>query len=101
MEEFLCKGYTYKFHMRKIDNDDRVFTANFVSIESPSNTLIVENYSDASYGTVPGTRSMPFNWIKNITLMDTNELEVIELSSYPHDKKNIIYKKKKFNNYMN
>ena len=96
MEELLYKGNTYEFYLHKIDNEERIFTANFISIESPLNTLFVENYIDKIYGKLPGIRSMPFGWIKKIVLIETaDEIDSIELTSEP------IKKKKKKNKVLN
>ena len=76
MEEFLHKGYRYTFHL-----SSRNFTAKFDKITYPHKTLIVTEYVDEN-GYVPGIRTMPFHWIRNIELREgDNEIETINLDT--------------------
>lgn len=98
MEELLLAGYRYKFTLYT-----RTFIADFNSIDHTTGTLFVSKYTDEN-GYVPGIRTMPFNWIKQVELLEDtidNEIETIDLSVIPITNKNQTNKKKqKINNYM-
>lgn len=79
MEELLVKGFMYKFTL----SANREFTGRFDQIAYPTKTLFVTEYDDGN-GIVPGTRTLPFTWVKKIELIeeeeeDNNELETISL----------------------
>jgi hypothetical protein len=80
MEELLLEGYRYKFTL-----NTRTFIADFHHIDYVTKTLFVSRYADEN-GCVPGIRSMPFTWIKQVDLLDDNimnEIETIDLSKIP------------------
>jgi len=83
MEELLLKGYLYRFKTA----GTRQFTARFDEISGTSNTLFVTEYTDEN-GHVPGIRTLPFQWIKSIELIEEehNEIETILLDTV-HNKK--------------
>ena len=60
----------------------RQFTARFDEISGTGNTLFVTEYTDEN-GHVPGVRSLPFQWIKSIELVEEehNEIETILLDT--------------------
>lgn len=76
MEELLLKGYRYKFTLAA----NRQFIGRFDKIEGQHQTLFVNEYTDEN-GCVPGTRTLPFMWIKQIELIEeeNNEIETISL----------------------
>ena len=78
MEELLIKGYLYRFKM----SGTRQFTARFDEISGTGNTLFVTEYTDEN-GHVPGVRTLPFQWIKGIELIEEehNEIETISLDT--------------------
>ena len=78
MEELLLKGYLYRFKM----SGTRQFTARFDEISGTGNTLFVTEYTDEN-GHVPGVRTLPFQWIKGIELIEEehNEIETISLDT--------------------
>ena len=78
MEELLLKGYLYRFKM----SGTRQFTARFDEISGTGNTLFVTEYTD-EHGHVPGVRTLPFQWIKGIELIEEehNEIETISLDT--------------------
>lgn len=82
MEELLLKGYLYRFKM----SGTRQFTARFDEISGTGNTLFVTEYTDEN-GHVPGVRTLPFQWIKGIELIEEehNEIETISLDTF-HNK---------------
>jgi len=89
MEEILCHGCRYTFIL-----PSRSFTAVFDKIEVPNKTLIVTDYTDEN-GTVPGIRTMPFSWVKNVELVSIPnqfDIETIEMPVSP-----IVKKRKKKN----
>ena len=69
MEELLFKGYLYTFKLA----GTRKFNARFDSIVYPSKTLIVTEYDDGN-GRVPGSRTLPFQWIKSIEIIATDPI---------------------------
>ena len=69
MEELLFKGYLYTFKLA----GTRKFNARFDSIVYPSKTLIVTEYDDGN-GRVPGSRTLPFQWIKSIEIITTDPM---------------------------
>tara|TARA_B110000285_G_scaffold88786_1_gene101843 strand:- start:1242 stop:1562 length:321 start_codon:yes stop_codon:yes gene_type:complete len=69
MEELLFKGYLYTFRLA----GTRKFNARFDEIVYPSKTLIVTEYDDGN-GRVPGTRTLPFQWIKSIEIITTDPM---------------------------
>lgn len=78
MEEFLVKGQRYTFH-----TSSKVFNAVFEQITGPNDTLHVTKYNaNNDLGVVPGVRTMPFSWIKNIEVYKDPEddIEIIDLS---------------------
>jgi SpoU rRNA methylase family enzyme len=78
MEEFLVKGQRYTFY-----TSSKVFNAVFEQITGPNDTLHVTKYNaNNDLGTVPGVRTMPFSWIKNIEVYKDPEddIEIIDLS---------------------
>ena len=60
----------------------RQFTARFDEISGTGNTLFVTEYTDEN-GHVPGVRTLPFQWIKGIELIEEehNEIETISLDT--------------------
>lgn len=84
MEELLLKGYLYRFKM----SGTRQFTARFDEISGTENTLFVTEYTDEN-GHVPGVRTLPFQWIKSIELIEEehNEIETISLDTVDNKKK--------------
>lgn len=78
MEEFLLRGYRYKFTLAA----NRQFIGRFDKIEGPQQTLFVYDYTDEN-GCVPGIRTMPFQWIKQVELIEeeNNEIETISLDN--------------------
>jgi hypothetical protein len=92
MEEFLSHGYQYMFIL-----PNKTFTAIFDRIDAPNKTLFVTDYTDEN-GKVPGTRSMPFSWVKQVELVSIpspsqSDIEVIDISM----KLTLTKKKKKKN----
>lgn len=84
MEELLCHGYQYTFIL-----PNKTFTAIFDRIEAPYNTLFVTDYADEN-GKVPGTRSMPLSWVKQVELLSEStqcDVETMELTTIPIVKK--------------
>lgn len=78
MEEFLVKGQRYTFY-----TSSKVFNAVFDQITGPYDTLHVTKYNaNNDLGVVPGVRTMPFSWIKNIEVYKDPEddIEIIDLS---------------------
>lgn len=78
MEEFLVKGQRYTFH-----TSSKVFNAVFEQITGPNDTLHVTKYNaNNDLGVVPGVRTIPFSWIKNIEVYKDPEddIEIIDLS---------------------
>lgn len=66
MEELLMKGFRYTFYVGK--EHRRKFSATFHEIEYyPFKTLFVYDYLDKN-GYVPGSRTIPFEWINEIVL---------------------------------
>lgn len=99
MEELLLNGFLYKFTL----SANREFTGRFVKIASPNQTLFVTEYTDDN-GCVPGTRTLPFKWVKKIELIeeeDNNEIETISIDMVPIKKKRKRTKSPKMvNNFM-
>ena len=99
MEEFLVKGQRYTFH-----TSSKVFTAVFEQITGPNDTLHVTDYNtNNDLGIVPGVRTMPFSWIKNIEVYQDPEdnIEIIDLSDTLISMRNKKKKKKQMiNNFM-
>ena len=98
MEEFLCRGYRYRFYL-----SNRSFTAIFDKIEPPMKQLIVTDYADEN-GKCPGIRSMPFIWVKSfelISIPEENDIEIINVSTPPTKKKRRIISPKMVNNFTN
>ena len=98
MEELLLNGFLYKFTL----SANREFTGRFVKIASPNQTLFVTEYTDDN-GCVPGTRTLPFKWVKKIELIeeDKNEIESISIDMVPVKKKRKQTKPPKMvNNFM-
>lgn len=99
MEELLLEGYRYKFTV----TTNRTFIADFHHINDTSKTLFVSRYTDDN-GCVPGIRTMPFQWIKQIELIEdpmVHEIESIDLSAIPITNKiKKVKKTKKNNNYI-
>lgn len=99
MEELLVKGFTYKFTL----SANREFTGRYDQIAYPNKTLFVTEYNDGN-GIVPGTRTLPFTWVKNIELIedeDYNEIETISLYSVPKKKRRRTKSPKMLNNFTN
>lgn len=83
----------YKFYLT-----NREFTATFVKICSPYNTLIVSNYLDEN-GCVPGTRTMPFSWVKGVEILNSEcEIETIHLDNVPNSNRQIYSRNSHINN---
>lgn len=84
MEELLLKGYLYRFKL----SGTKQFTARFDEITGTGNTLFVTEYTDEN-GHVPGVRTLPFQWIKSIELIEEehNEIETISLDTVDNKKK--------------
>ena len=98
MEELLLNGFLYRFTILS----NREFTGRFVKIASPNQTLFVTEYTDDN-GCVPGTRTLPFKWVKKIELIeeDKNEIESISIDMVPVKKKRKQTKPPKMvNNFM-
>lgn len=99
MEELLFNGFLYKFTL----SANREFTGRFDKIAYPNQTLIVTEYTDEN-GNVPGTRTLPFKWVKKIELIeeeDNNEIETISIDMVPIKKKRKRTKSPKMvNNFM-
>ena len=98
MEELLLNGFLYKFTL----SANREFTGRFVKIAYPNQTLFVTEYTDDN-GCVPGTRTLPFKWVKKIELIeeDKNEIESISIDMVPVKKKRKQTKPPKMvNNFM-
>ena len=98
MEELLLNGFLYRFTL----SANREFTGRFVKIASPNQTLFVTEYTDDN-GCVPGTRTLPFKWVKKIELIeeDKNEIESISIDMVPVKKKRKQTKPPKMvNNFM-
>ena len=99
MEELLLNGFLYKFTL----SANREFTGRFDKIAYPNQTLIVTEYTDEN-GCVPGTRTLPFKWVKKIELIeeeDNNEIETISIDMVPIKKKRKRTKSPKMvNNFM-
>lgn len=97
MEELLVKGFMYKFTLLA----NREFTGRFDQIAYPTKTLFVTEYDDGN-GIVPGTRTLPFTWVKKIELIeeDNNELETISLGVSKKKRKRT-KSPKMVNNFMN
>lgn len=98
MEELLLNGFLYKFTL----SANREFTGRFVKIASQNQTLFVTEYTDDN-GCVPGTRTLPFKWVKKIELIeeDKNEIESISIDMVPVKKKRKQTKPPKMvNNFM-
>lgn len=100
MEELLFNGFLYKFTL----SANREFTGRFDKIASPTQTLFVTEYTDEN-GCVPGTRTLPFKWVKKIELIeedkDNNEIESISIDMVPIKKKRKRTKSPKMvNNFM-
>jgi hypothetical protein len=96
MEELLVEKYRYTFTL----SGNRQFTALFIKIDAngPISTLHVSDYTDEN-GTVPGIRTLPFRWVKQVELLDNyDDIETIELTITTSSNKN--KKPKKINNYM-
>ena len=80
MEELLLNGFLYKFTL----SANREFTGRFDKIASPTQTLFVTEYTDEN-GCVPGTRTLPFKWVKKIELIEEyNEIETIQIDAVPN-----------------
>ena len=95
MENLLCRGYRYKFVLLS-----RTFIAKFDKINGSTGTLFVTEYTDEN-GKVPGTRTMPLSWIKEVELVpDTTECDIdtIELADSHVEQKRKINKTPKFIN---
>ena len=98
MEELLLKDCRYKFTLAA----NRQFTGRFDKIEGPHQTLFIYEYTDEN-GCVPGTRTLPFTWIKQIELIEehNNEIEIISLDTNSNTKKRRRTKPPKMvNNFM-
>jgi hypothetical protein len=98
MEELLCNGFLYRFTILS----NREFTGRFDKIASPNQTLFVTEYTDEN-GCVPGTRTLPFEWVNKIELIeeDKNEIESISIDMVPVKKKRKQTKPPKMvNNFM-
>ena len=78
MEELLLRGYRYKFTLAA----NRQFIGRFDKIEGQHQTIFVNEYTDEN-GCVPGTRTLPFTWIKQVELIEeeNNEIETISLDN--------------------
>lgn len=95
MTDSLQHNSRYTFYLT-----NRTFVATFVEICSPSNTLILSNYTDEN-GSVPGTRTMPFGWIKCAEILNSEcEIETIHLDNVPNATRQVYSRRKKVNNYM-
>lgn len=95
MEELLVENYRYTFTL----TGNRQFTARFSKIDENGqiSTLHVSDYTDEN-GSVPGIRTMPFRWVKQVDLLDNyDDIETIELTLTTSNKNK---KPKKVNNYM-
>jgi len=101
MEELLMKGYRYTFYIGKenLPIRRRKFTATFQEIEyHPFKTLFVYDYLDKN-GYVPGSRTIPFEWINEIVLEnswindflshDKARIETIQMTSTQNTDKQI------------
>lgn len=98
MEEILCHGYRYRFILL-----NRTFTAIFDKIESPMKQLFVTEYQDEN-GKYPGTRTMPFSWVRSVELVsipEENDIEIIDVSTPPTKKKRRTKSPKMVNNFTN
>ena len=94
MTDSLQPNSRYTFYLT-----NRTFVATFVEICSPSNTFIVSNYADEN-GSVPGTRTMPFGWIKCAEILNSErEIETIHLDNVPKANQQIYGRRKQVNNY--
>ena len=95
MEEFLCRGYRYRFVL-----PTRTFIAIFDKIELPLKQLFVIDYEDEN-GKCPGIRSMPFSWVKSVELIsipEEEDIEIIDISTQPPKKKKRRTKSPKYSN---
>ena len=76
----LLRDYRYKFTL----SANRQFIGRFDKIEGPHQTLFVYEYTDEN-GCVPGTRTLPFMWVKKIELIEeNNEIETIQIDAVPN-----------------
>ena len=100
MTELMQPNMKYNFYLT-----NRKFTATFIEISPPCNTLIVSNYTDEN-GYVPGTRTMPFSWVKRVELersdcdSDTAEIETIHLDKVSYTVRPVYRRKTHINNFM-
>mgnify|MGYP006083510465 FL=1 len=99
MTELMQPNMKYKFYLT-----NREFIATFIEISPPRNTLIVSNYLDEN-GCVPGTRTMPFSWVKRVELERSDsdsdtELETIHLDKVSYTGHPVYRRKTRINNFM-
>lgn len=78
MEELLVEGYLYTFKL----SGNKSFIGRFNKIDYSNNTLYVSEYSINNSEYLPGIRTMPLRWIKDVELInETRAKKNIELSS--------------------
>ena len=79
MEELLVEGYLYTFKLA----GNKSFIGRFNKIDYSNNTtLYISEYSINNSEYLPGIRTMPLRWIKEVELInETRAKKNIELSS--------------------
>ena len=95
MTELLQSGSTYTFYLA-----NRKFIATFVEICPPCNTLVVSKYVDEN-GYVPGTRTMPFNWVNRVEIVHSEtDVDTIHLDKVSDTTRQVYSRDTHINNYM-